>query len=156
MRGRLRNISDIIEEHIKNILKQRAEIEIKRSELAEKFQCVPSQINYVLKTRFSIERWYVVESKRGGGGYIRIIKVTKNNDRDLIDHIENLIDQRLTQNQAHAMILHLLEEGVINHREARLMISAVDRSVIEISIPARDQIRANILRAMLQSLKFKL
>lgn len=152
----MRNISDIIEEHIKNILRQQAEVEIKRSELAEQFQCVPSQINYVLKTRFSIERGYVVESKRGGGGYIRIIKVTKNDDRELINHIEELIDQRLTQNQAHAMILHLLEEGVINNREARMMISAVDRSVIDLSIPIRDQLRAKILRAMLQSLKFKL
>lgn len=152
----MRNISDIIEEHIKTILTQKAEVEIKRSELAEKFQCVPSQINYVLKTRFSIERGYVVESKRGGGGYIRIIKVKKNDDRELIHHIEQLIDQRLTQNQAHAMILHLLEEGVINNREARLMISAVDRSVIDLSIPIRDQLRAKILRAMLQSLKFKL
>ena len=152
----MRNISDVIEEHIKKILKQQEEIEIKRSELAEQFQCVPSQINYVLKTRFSIERGYIVESKRGGGGYIRIIKVTQNNDRELFDHMNALISQRLTQNQAHAMILRLLEEGAINNREARLMISAVDRSVIDLSIPVRDEIRANILKAMLHSLKFKM
>jgi len=152
----MRNISDVIEEHIKKILKQQEEIEIKRSELAEQFQCVPSQINYVLKTRFSIERGYIVESKRGGGGYIRIIKVTQTNDRELFDHMNALISQRLTQNQAHAMILRLLEEGAINNREARLMISAVDRSVIDLSIPVRDEIRANILKAMLHSLKFKM
>lgn len=152
----MRNISDVIEEHIKKILKQQEEIEIKRSELAEKFQCVPSQINYVLKTRFSIERGYIVESKRGGGGYIRIIKVTQNNDRELFDHMNALISQRLTQNQAHAMILRLLEEEAISNREARLMISAVDRSVIDLNIPVRDEIRANILKAMLHSLKFKM
>jgi transcriptional regulator of stress and heat shock response len=152
----MQNISDVIEEHIKKILKQQEEIEIKRSELAEKFQCVPSQINYVLKTRFSIERGYIVESKRGGGGYIRIIKVTQTNDRELFDHMNALINQRLTQNQAHAMILRLLEEGAISNREARLMISAVDRSVIDLNIPVRDEIRANILKAMLHSLKFKM
>ena len=73
----MRNISDIIECYLKKVLEMSEKdiLEIKRSEVADKFQCVPSQINYVINTRFTIERGYIVESKRGGGGYIRIMKV---------------------------------------------------------------------------------
>ena len=72
----MRNISDIIENYLKKVLElsDTEIIEIKRGEMADKFQCVPSQINYVINTRFTIERGYLVESKRGGGGYIRITK----------------------------------------------------------------------------------
>ncbi|MBM7646753.1 transcriptional regulator CtsR [Scopulibacillus daqui] len=152
----MKNVSDIIEQYIKEILSENSVIELKRSELAEKFQCVPSQINYVLKTRFSIERGYIVESKRGGGGYIRVIKVTPNTHSELIDEMINLIDIHITQNTSESMIIRLLEEGIINKREAKLMISAIDRSVLDLSIPLRDEVRANILKAMLQALKYKM
>ena len=69
------NISDIIETYLKTILAQEAAVEIRRAEIARRFNCVPSQINYVIKTRFTPARGYIVESKRGGGGYIRIVKV---------------------------------------------------------------------------------
>ena len=71
------NISDIIEQYLKQVLElsEREIVEIRRSEIADKFQCVPSQINYVINTRFTVERGYLVESKRGGGGFIRIAKV---------------------------------------------------------------------------------
>ncbi|GGH85487.1 transcriptional regulator CtsR [Pullulanibacillus pueri] len=151
----MRNISDIIEEHIKEILGNYGEIEIKRSEMAEKFQCVPSQINYVLKTRFSLERGYVVESKRGGGGYIKIVKVKPINEMELIDQMIEFIDDHITQTRSQAMIVRLFEEELITQREAKLMISAIDRSVINLSIPLRDKVRANILRAMLQALRYK-
>ncbi|MCG3055848.1 CtsR family transcriptional regulator, partial [Escherichia coli] len=75
------NISDIIEQYLKEVLElsDREIVEIKRSEIADQFQCVPSQINYVINTRFTIERGYVVESKSGGGGFIRIAKVRTHN-----------------------------------------------------------------------------
>lgn len=74
----MRNISDIIEEYLKEIMQRNDKqiIEIKRSEIADQFECVPSQINYVINTRFTLEKGYLVESKRGGGGYIRISRVT--------------------------------------------------------------------------------
>lgn len=151
----MKNVSDIIEQYIKQILNSGNVIELKRNELAEKFQCVPSQINYVLKTRFSVESGYIVESKRGGGGYIRVIKVRLNTDVELIDEMMSLINLRMTQNMAQSMIIRLLEEEIINKREAKLMLSAIDRSVLDLSIPVRDEVRANILRAMLQALKYK-
>lgn len=73
----MRNISDIIENYLKQVLElsESEIVEIKRSEVANKFQCVPSQINYVINTRFTMEKGYMVESKRGGGGYIRISRL---------------------------------------------------------------------------------
>lgn len=152
----MRNISDIIEKYIKEILES-SDIDIiklKRSKLAEKFQCVPSQINYVLKTRFSVERGYVVESKRGGGGYIQVIKVRPVTDADLIDEMIHLIGYKLTENMADSIIVHLLEEQIISDREARLMLSAIDQGVIDLDIPLRDEMRANLLKAMLLSLTY--
>ncbi|GGL63363.1 CtsR family transcriptional regulator [Sporolactobacillus putidus] len=151
----MRNISDIIEKYIKEILDSSDIIKLRRSELAEKFQCVPSQINYVLKTRFSIERGYVVESKRGGGGYIQVIKVRPVTDAELIDEMIGLIGYRLAENMGESIIIHLLEEQVISEREARLMISAVDQTIPDLGVPLRDEMRANILKAMLQSLTYK-
>lgn len=93
------NISDIIEQYLKEVLDQngREILEIKRNEIADKFQCVPSQINYVINTRFTSERGYIVESKRGGGGYIRIIKVKMNDEVDLLNNIISQIYHRLSQ-----------------------------------------------------------
>ena len=79
------NMSDIIEEYLKNVLLAQEQVEIRRSEIADRFNCVPSQINYVINTRFTVQQGYVVESKRGGGGYIRIMKVNLVDDMDFID-----------------------------------------------------------------------
>ncbi|BBN97383.1 CtsR family transcriptional regulator [Sporolactobacillus terrae] len=150
----MRNISDIIEKYIKEILDSNDIIKLKRSELAEKFQCVPSQINYVLKTRFSIERGYVVESKRGGGGYIQVVKVRPVTDAELIDEMIGLIGYRLTQSMAESIVMHLLEEDVLSDREARLMMTVMNHTAINIDIPLRDELRANLMKAMLRSLTY--
>nr|WP_206702663.1 CtsR family transcriptional regulator [Bacillus sonorensis] len=130
-------------------------LEIKRSEIADKFQCVPSQINYVINTRFTSERGYIVESKRGGGGYIRIIKIKMNDKIDLINNIMDQIYTRLSQAASDDIILRLLENGVITESEAKLMVSVMDRSVLYIDLPERDELRARMMKAMLTSLKFK-
>lgn len=130
-------------------------VEIKRNEIADKFQCVPSQINYVINTRFTIEKGYVVESKRGGGGYIRIIKVQSYDHAELVDQILSLIHNRISQSSAEDVIYRLVEEEVITNREARIMMSVIDRSVLYIELPHRDELRARMLKAMLQTLKYK-
>ncbi|MCY8351453.1 CtsR family transcriptional regulator [Bacillus haynesii] len=152
-----KNISDIIEQYLKQILEQNGKeiLEIKRSEIADKFQCVPSQINYVINTRFTSERGYIVESKRGGGGYIRIIKIKMNDKIDLINNIMNQVYTRLSQAASDDIILRLLENGVITESEAKLMVSVMDRSVLYIDLPERDELRARMMKAMLTSLKFK-
>ncbi|MFJ7367577.1 CtsR family transcriptional regulator [Peribacillus frigoritolerans] len=153
----MRNISDVIETYLKQVLEisQKDILEIKRSEIADKFQCVPSQINYVINTRFTIERGYVVESKRGGGGYIRIMKVESQDSVQLINQLLSLIGSRVTQSMAEGVISRLMNEDVINEREAKIMMSVIDRSVIYIDLPDRDELRARILAAMLTTLKYK-
>lgn len=155
--GELRNISDVIESYLKQILEmgQQDILEIKRSEIADKFQCVPSQINYVINTRFTIERGYLVESKRGGGGYIRIMKVKSQEHADLIDDLISIIGYRVSQTTAEGIITRLIDEEVISDREAKIMMSVIDRSVIYIDLPDRDELRARILTAMLTTLKYK-
>lgn len=151
------NISDIIEDYLKNVLdiSDKKVVEIKRSEIAERFQCVPSQINYVINTRFTIEKGYIVESKRGGGGYIRIIKVEKDDHADLLEEIIKIVNHSITQNAAENIIVRLLEEGVVSKREAKMMLSVIDRNVLIVKLPYRDEIRARLLKSMLTTLKYK-
>jgi len=153
----VRNISDIIESYLKKVLEMSEQeiVEIKRSEIADKFQCVPSQINYVINTRFTIEKGYTVESKRGGGGYIRIMKVRTRDDAHLVDQLLSLIKSRIAQGSAEDVIFRLVEEGVITDREAKIMLSVIDRSVLYIELPYRDELRARMLKAMLTTLKYK-
>ncbi len=155
--GLMRNISDIIEDYLKTVLELSEEeiVEIKRNEIADKFQCVPSQINYVINTRFTVERGYVVESKRGGGGYIRIIKVQTNDYVHLIDHLISLVKTNIAQSSAEDVIYRLVEEEIITNREAKIMLSVIDRSVLYIELPYRDELRARMLKAMLTTLKYK-
>jgi transcriptional regulator of stress and heat shock response len=155
--GLVRNISDIIEQYLKQVLQmsEKEIVEIKRSEIADKFQCVPSQINYVINTRFTMEKGYIVESKRGGGGYIRIMRVQSYDHADLIDQLLSIIDNRISQNSAENVIYRLVEEEVISKREAKIMLSVIDRSVLYIDLPYRDELRARMIKAMLTTLKYK-
>ncbi|PLS15510.1 CtsR family transcriptional regulator [Bacillus sp. M6-12] len=153
----MRNISDIIENYLKQILdmSEKEILEIKRSEIADKFQCVPSQINYVINTRFTMERGYMVESKRGGGGYIRIMKVQSYDYAELIDQLLSIIGTRVAQSSAEDVIVRLVNEEIISEREAKIMLSVMDRSVIYLELPQRDELRSRILKAMLTALKYK-
>lgn len=153
----MRNVSDIIEGYLKRIIEkeQSGAIEIKRNEVAEKFQCVPSQINYVINTRFTAERGYAVESKRGGGGYIRIFRVRANSRKELIEHVLGGLQEGASHTMALDVVYRLLEEGVISERESKLILAAVDRETIRIPLPARDELRARILQAMLITLLYE-
>ncbi|MGD6818624.1 CtsR family transcriptional regulator [Metabacillus sp. 84] len=152
----MRNISDVIEQYLKQVLDMSEQeiVELKRSEIADKFQCVPSQINYVINTRFTVERGYMVESKRGGGGYIRIIKVQSNDDAHLLEQMIELAGDRLPQAPAEDIVLRLAAENVITPREAKIMLSVMDRSVLYVDLPLRDELRSRMLKAMLTSLKY--
>ncbi|ASS76957.1 transcriptional regulator [Tumebacillus algifaecis] len=150
----MRNISDIIEQHIKKILSGAGSgtAEIKRSELADMFNCVPSQINYVISTRFTIEKGYVVESKRGGGGFIRITKVGLELNQMLHHAILDLMGSAVTAKEAEGLIQRLHDEKVLTTREARVMLSVVCTDILALSPAIRDQIRANYVSAMLVAL----
>lgn len=153
----MRSVSDIIEGYLKSIIEEErsGRIEIKRNEIAEMFQCVPSQINYVINTRFTAERGYAVESKRGGGGYIRIFRVQANSRKDLIEHVLSGLQQGASHTMAVDVVYRLVEEEVISERESKLILAAVDRTTIQPPIPERDEIRARILEAMLLTLIYE-
>lgn len=150
------NITDIIERYLKEHLKSKGKnmLEIKRNEVADRFQCVPSQINYVINTRFTEEKGYMIESKRGGGGYIRIIRIKHQDQSDLIKSMIQMIQPKVTQQAAFDIIERLLEKEVVTEREAKIMVSAIDRKVLAFKLPLRDEIRSRILTAMLTSLKY--
>ncbi|MBQ0137827.1 MAG: CtsR family transcriptional regulator [Kurthia sp.] len=153
----MKNMSNIIEAYLKEIIESGGNglIEIKRSEIADRFQCVPSQINYVINTRFTAERGYIVESKRGGGGYIRILRVRANSKVELIEAILHQIGNQVSQIATEDIVYRLLDEQVISKREAKLILAAIDREVIAIDLPYRDQLRSRILQAMLMTLMYE-
>ncbi|WP_422658486.1 CtsR family transcriptional regulator [Paenibacillus sp. EC2-1] len=150
----MRNISDIIEQYLKGILQESSEgtIEIQRNDLAEKFSCVPSQINYVISTRFTLEKGYLVESKRGGGGYIRIQRIELPKHTALHHHLHHSIGNLIDQTVAEGLIYQLEESRFLTMREACLMRAAISRECLNVKLPYRDELRARIMKAMLVSL----
>ena len=123
--------------------------ELQRSVLADRFGCVPSQINYVISTRFSPEHGYVVESRRGGGGYIRITRV-RSTPQELIMHTVNAVGDSLDAATARAFISNVLSAGVIDRQTARLLLAATGESSLRPVRPEdRDTVRASIFKHML-------
>ena len=150
----MRNISDLIEQYLKNMMHGSPDgtVEIGRNELAEQFNCVPSQINYVISTRFSLEKGFVVESKRGGGGYIRIQKVDMPKQTGILEHILRTVHDEIDQDSAEGLIYQLEDAGYVNSREANLLKAAISRDSLRLKLPLRDQVRAIMLKNMLVSL----
>ena len=146
--------SDLIARFILSAIEDSANgfAELRRSALAEQFDCVPSQINYVISTRFSPERGYVVESRRGGGGYIRITRV-RQSPREMVMHTVNSVGGSLDFQTASAFVSNLYESGLIDQRTARLMLAGVsDRALRPVAPEGRDAVRASIFKQMLVNL----
>lgn len=151
------NLSDIIESFIKNMIttNDNNEIEIQRNTLAQHFSCSPSQINYVLTTRFNNDRGYIIESKRGGGGYIKIFKINSSVDDELNKILNESIGQSITINKAYDLLNLLNDKDIISKREKEIMQSAIsDRALSLIAYEDRNRFRAILLKEMiLASLK---
>lgn len=147
------NISQLIENHLKKLLEHSdGLIEIQRNEMAGKFNCVPAQINYVLATRFRIEHGFRVESRRGGGGYVRIARLPLSRGTEAVAYLYGLIGNNISQQRAKGIIKHMREEKLVTRREADLMSAATDREVLRVGLPGRDQLRAYVLKAMIIAL----
>ena len=145
------SLSDQIEEYLNDLIGQdEGRIEIKRNQLADKFDCAPSQINYVLNTRFTPEKGYVVESRRGGGGYIRIIKVSIDSVDDSLRKLISRLNQPVSQQDARDIIHRLYENDVISQREKFLMEICTHRQVLGIELPERDYLRSRIMQGLLE------
>ncbi len=150
----MRSLSDLIEQYLRRLIGEARDgcVEIRRSELADKFRCVPSQINYVLATRFNLERGFLVESRRGGGGYIRIVKVDVGSPAKLLGAMIDSIGDAVSQHEAEGHIMRLFEEEIINKREVALMRAALNRRHLLVDLPLRDKVRAKVLKGMLLAL----
>ena len=143
-------ISDLIAGFINEMLGDMGgTAELQRSELANRFNCVPSQINYVISTRFSPEHGYIVESRRGGGGYIRITRV-RTDPKLLMMHTVNAIGDSIDLKTTQAMVSNLLNEGIISEGAARIILAAVGANALRGLDPIlRDRVRANIFKQIL-------
>ena len=149
---RFKNTSDYIEAYIKAILDQSGIVELQRSQLADTFQVVPSQINYVIKTRFTESRGYLVESKRGGGGYIRIGRIEFSNHHEMLRDLLYSIGERVSQEIYEDILQLLVEQDLMTKQEMTLLTSvATDRVLGEES----SVVRANMLRQLLQEVDRK-
>lgn len=148
----LKNTSDNIEDYIKQLLTQTGTAEIQRSQLAEVFQVVPSQINYVIKTRFTESRGYVVESKRGGGGYIRILKVAFSDQHHFLGDLISKHCQNPSEQVFSDLMQQLYDQDLISEREGNMLLAVTSDEVLG---EDAGQIRARQLRKILQRLDRK-
>ncbi|MFR4177034.1 CtsR family transcriptional regulator [Lactococcus raffinolactis] len=126
----VRNTSDMIEKYLKELLSQAAEIEIRRSEIAEHFGVVPSQINYVIKTRFTLPKGFEVESKRGGGGYIRIVRIQYSDAHDFLMDILNKMPEKMTVSMVQDLMQLMFNEKIVTEREGNLLLATLSHPVL--------------------------
>lgn len=147
----------VLSDHIARLIEQMLEegngqAEVRRNDLAARIGCVPSQINYVITSRFTPEKGYVTESRRGGGGYIRIVRVpmTKNN---VLMHFFHAIGDSLEENEARACLKNLADGGVITPREANIAMASMSQKALD-KVPAEQKaaVRADIMRHVLMML----
>ena len=144
-------MADMIENFIKDLFEDDDYIEIQRNDLAEYFNCVPSQINYVIATRFKPTQGYYVESKRGGGGHIAIRKVniTKSN---YLMHIISNVGNKITAQEVDVFISNFLSYEIITKKEAKLLKVATSDNILTVPQNIRDELRAKIFKNMLINL----
>ncbi|AJD27264.1 transcriptional repressor [Clostridium botulinum] len=141
-------LSDIIEDFIKEMFQENneSELQIKRNELANYFSCAPSQINYVLTTRFTEDKGYYIESKRGGGGCIIIKRIEFTDNKNLKELIVDRIGNSITYDNAINIIDGLVETAIITEREAIIMKIAINDRVFGNIDANKNMLRANILK----------
>lgn len=144
------NISDIIEKFILDAMQQEQSLQISRNELANYFSCAPSQINYVLATRFSNERGFDVSSQRGGGGYIKLTKIMANNKHDfLFSIIKNVLSKPLDFVTAKKLILNLCDNKCFTQEEAQIALSAILPKALNCPIDFENMLRSQVLKSIL-------
>ena len=152
------NMTDILEQYIMNLFNEATEdhIIIKRSNVAQKIDCVPSQLNYVIKTRFTPEHGFIIESKRGGGGFIRITKITLHKNKDYIDYLIETIDNEFLEiDEAMRIAKILLEKEYIDKFDYNHFIDSVE-IITDVHNQFLDQIDKNSAEEMISKTKANL
>ena len=144
-------MSDKIEAFINELLKDDTDewLELKRNELASIFGCVPSQINYVISTRFNPDHGYIVESRRGGGGYLRIKQVKHEDEHHNADHQSRRPESLADEKTAKSYLANLIRHNALDARTASIIFSGICDNSLTVNQPQKDKVRANIFKNML-------
>ena len=149
----MQNLSHDIEKYILNLLEgvEGNFISLRRKELAEMFECVPSQINYVLRSRFTPEQGYLIESRRGEHGYIKILRVTCETSGEMSDHVREIVGERISLKDARRLLEAFNDRGLITGRE-RLLIEIALRHISDSGHGEEEEELADLLRNMLSGI----
>ncbi len=146
-------LSDTIENFIKNLMGEyEGRIELQRNELAQHFNCAPSQINYVLATRFTPDRGYIIESRRGGGGYIRVVRLNVDESSELLELVTERIGDQISERDAMGVISRLVDNDVVTEKEGALMGAAISDKALAIPAMIKDHLRASIMKQFILTL----
>lgn len=160
----MNSLTEVIENYINELFEQEEQnnssapterVSLRRKDVAEHFGCVPSQINYVLRSRFTPERGYIVESQRGGNGYIRILKVSYDMPEDRARHIEQIVGDSISETDAKKLLCAVQSRGIISPRERLLIeialrhISDLCDSMFDVSPYKKGMIQAELLKKIL-------
>lgn len=146
------NVSDQIEKFIIATLGENEFIEITRNSLAEYFSCVPSQINYVLETRFTVDRGYVVESKRGGGGFIKISKIKASDNNNYLNNLLESVGEELAQKRFSQILDKLVAENILTEKERVLVETSLSDESLAMPFTIRDKVRAKAFKNIIVKL----
>ena len=142
------NLADLIEQYLRAILAQQDMVELQRRELARMFRCAPSQINYVLETRFTFDQGYIIESKRGGGGYIRITQLQWDTPKSLPELLDSLVPEKVGREDVANIINRLVKEGVIRSEKAQLILLIMERELADLPDEYGDYLRAKFIKTL--------
>ena len=146
------NISDIIEKFLLDALSHNDSMDISRNELANYFNVAPSQINYVLSTRFTTDRGFEVVSQRGGSGYIRLIKLDFSNDDYIKDLISNRLKNPIDYNSAKQVLLNLKDNNIISESEYDIILTMISQKALSNPFNIEDKLRSQIMKTLMISL----
>ena len=149
----VRSLAGQIEKYLKDLLEAQDYVELQRSQLAGIFSCVPSQINYVLSTRFTPTQGYIVESRRGGGGYLKIVKLSwEDLSAEQRESFPANEEEGIGQGEAEGILRRLQEEGMITDREFLLLRALLDRQALEGNRKEQDLLRSRLLMTAINTL----
>ncbi|NLW48980.1 MAG: CtsR family transcriptional regulator [Firmicutes bacterium] len=144
------NLADLIEQYLRTALAQQNIVELQRRELAKMFRCAPSQINYVLETRFTLDQGFIIESKRGGGGYIRITH--SQIPLNLPEVLDELMPEMLRQEEVEVLLNRLVSKEVIRSEIAQLVLVLTERELADLPDDYANEFRAKFVKTILMAL----